>query len=480
MNEIRVSETLLFTEPNCPTRAGEIVNTLSEIYDIPMPRLGMSVYVNDEKRTYTIIGLKSKTIGGIVVPNAQVSEYEVLNQQESNAVMTELVKRVQGKSENSSASDDPFKRHPTAFTSVADSTFINALNMMHSDGYEGHWRLYVGKLDVEVKNVCLYYENDIWVQTIKLPYKYNGEGFVLDNSGDYRIRTYYRMHKNGVWGEWREVEEELKSAVIAEENRAKGEEAAIRKLIIDLIGESPETLDTIHEISSWILNDKTGAAAMATQINKNTAAIAVEGVRIDNSLAVLVEHDKVVRPLVVLLDGEQGDLSLDLAEEGTTVNVSFTISVKKGGEAVENPIIRIDGAQLLSNTYQGSATVDKTYNVEVSHTYVIAGRETTEVVDAKVYITFVKAMYFGFAGSSITTLNELTKQPLKKSPAGQYTLQSESNGYMWLCVPENMTINKVTMSGFEVPVSKQTTGLEGYNCYRSNELVAGIYNIEIS
>lgn len=36
--------------------------------------------------------------------------------------------------------------------------------------------------------------------------------------------------------------------------------------ISELIGTAPETLDTIHEIASWIVNDKTGAAAMAQQI----------------------------------------------------------------------------------------------------------------------------------------------------------------------------------------------------------------------
>ena len=224
---------------------------------------------------------------------------------------------------------------------------------------------------------------------------------------------------------------------------------------------------------------------MATQINKNTAAIAVEGDRIDNSLDVLIEHDKAIRPVIVLLNDKQGDLSLGLAEEGTTANISFTITAKKGGEVIVNPIIRVDGAQLLSNTYQGSTKVDKTYNVEVSHTYVIASKETTEVVDAKAYITFVKAMYFGFAGSSISSFDDLAKQGLKTSPAGSYTLTNMANNYMWLCVPDNMTIKKVTMSGFDVPMdapvelTDNTYGV--YNCYRSsNALVDGTYNIVIS
>jgi hypothetical protein len=68
MNEVRTSGPLSFTEPGCPTRVGEIINTLSEIYDIPTPRLGMQVFVKDEERTYIVTELKSKTINGVVVP----------------------------------------------------------------------------------------------------------------------------------------------------------------------------------------------------------------------------------------------------------------------------------------------------------------------------------------------------------------------------------------------------------------------------
>ena len=277
------------------------------------------------------------------------------------------------------------------------------------------------------------------------------------------------------------AEEANADAIAEEKRRAEAAERANAKLISDLIGESPETLDSIHEISSWILNDKTGAAAMVKKINENKTAIESEASRVSDSLDILIEHDKVVRPLVVLLDDKPGDLSLDLAEEGTTVNVSFTISVKKGGEAVENPIIRIDGAQLLSNTYQGSATVSKTYNVEVSHTYMIADKEITEIARAKASLIFVKPMYFGFSGSSISSFDGLAKQNLKTSPAGSYNLTNQTNNYMWLCVPYNMTIKKVAMGGFDVPVELNNNAPDGYNCYRSsNELVAGTYNIVIS
>lgn len=233
----------------------------------------------------------------VKIGESAFTEWEIINKDEIEALAieidkesqarinsdTELLKRIQGTSDESSASYDPFKRYPTNFSSGGNAELIEALNSMHSTdstrGIDGFWRLYIGKLAVEVNNVAIKYTNDTWVQTIKLPYKWykSSNQFGLDSDGNYHIHTYYRIHKDGAWGEWIEVEEELKSAITAEENRAKAEETAIRKLITDLVGESPETLDTIHEISSWILNDKTGAAAMATQINQLNNSI--EGLR---------------------------------------------------------------------------------------------------------------------------------------------------------------------------------------------------------
>lgn len=81
MKEIRTSGPLMFSDPNCPTRVGEIINTISEIYDIPNPSEGMQVYVRDEKKTYTITGLKEAVIGGERVPNAKVDTFEAVKSQ---------------------------------------------------------------------------------------------------------------------------------------------------------------------------------------------------------------------------------------------------------------------------------------------------------------------------------------------------------------------------------------------------------------
>lgn len=52
------------TEQNCPTREGELIESLDKIHDIPNPRVGMRVYVENTGKEYIIKSLKDKTIGG--------------------------------------------------------------------------------------------------------------------------------------------------------------------------------------------------------------------------------------------------------------------------------------------------------------------------------------------------------------------------------------------------------------------------------
>ena len=76
MSDLIIGGPLLFSEPDCPTREGEVVNTLEDIYNIPSPRVGMRVFVKDTKKSYIVTKLKEEEINGVSVPNAKVDEYE--------------------------------------------------------------------------------------------------------------------------------------------------------------------------------------------------------------------------------------------------------------------------------------------------------------------------------------------------------------------------------------------------------------------
>lgn len=64
------------SEQNCPTREGELIESLDKIHDIPNPRVGMRVYVENTGKEYIIKSLKAKIIGGVNVPGAAVNDFE--------------------------------------------------------------------------------------------------------------------------------------------------------------------------------------------------------------------------------------------------------------------------------------------------------------------------------------------------------------------------------------------------------------------
>ena len=77
----------------------------------------------------------------------------------------------------------------------------------------------------------------------------------------------------------------------------------------------------------------------------------------------------------------------------------------------------------------------------------------------------------GFAQTSeVSSLDivSLTKQSIKTSASGSYSLNNPTTGYyLWLCVPSSMSIQKVTSSGFDVPMeaaANGSTAVDSYKC----------------
>lgn len=81
-----------------------------------------------------------------------------------------------------------------------------------------------------------------------------------------------------------ELEEEVERALAAEQTNAdaieilNGEgEGSVRKIVADaiaeIVGEAPESLDTLKEISDWIINHVDGASEINTELNQNATDI---------------------------------------------------------------------------------------------------------------------------------------------------------------------------------------------------------------
>lgn len=124
-----------------------------------------------------------------------------------------------------------------------------------------------------------------------------------------------------------------------------------------------------------------------------------------------------------------------------------------------------------------------TYKVKI--TYKGATKEKT--IEVKAYYP----KYYGFSSNPTITsddildTNRFTKQSISDTAIGEGSINAPFPSYMWFCIPNDMTINKVTSSGIEVPmeapVNVVVTDRGTYKCYRSsNVFKVGTFNYQIS
>lgn len=179
-------------------------------------------------------------------------------------------------------------------------------------------------------------------------------------------------------------------------------------------------------------------------------------------------------------------VSPSIIEKGVSTKVAVKNTVTFSGATYTPLSVNLKkGDSSLSTTPNGS--VDDTVNDTTTYTMDVTFiTNVSKTVSGKV--TAVYPMYFG--GNAATTLDSskiltMTKQALKTSPNGTYNVSVAQGNYMWLCIPSSMNINKVTSSGFDVPMESPSTvavtGKENYKCYRSSsQFNAGTVNIVIS
>lgn len=88
-NGVITSNGFLISKTNTPTRIGEIIESLSEIENIPNPVVNMKIWVKDEQCEYRVLTLKSKSIGGINIPNSVIDTYEKTDKESLNWIDVE-------------------------------------------------------------------------------------------------------------------------------------------------------------------------------------------------------------------------------------------------------------------------------------------------------------------------------------------------------------------------------------------------------
>ena len=195
----------------------------------------------------------------------------------------------------------------------------------------------------------------------------------------------------------------------------------------------------------------------------------------------ITELDRTVFPLNVSLS-----VSPTIVEAGISTEVTINWNATLKGQPINDVAdftlnsTSVKGTTSKKETITDTTPTTKTYTLITSFN----GRSNT----SKANLSVVGAMYFGFDAAdnvSNLTINALGKQNLKTTANGTYTLQNSTNGhYMWLCIPNNMNINRVTLNGFDVPMEEAATKAVGditYKCYRSsNALVKGNFTIIIA
>ena len=147
------------------------------------------------------------------------------------------------------------------------------------------------------------------------------------------------------------------------------------------------------------------------------------------------------------------------------------------------------GTTVINSTPIASLNIKDTLNTEddrTTYTLSITSKGVTKTATANVNAYY--PMYFGHSAKTALTGEDvlgLTKQAIKSSPNGTYNMTGIAEGeYVWLCVPSNFSITKVTSSGFGVPMAAAATvtveGKGSYKCYRTEgALKAGNFNFVI-
>lgn len=175
-------------------------------------------------------------------------------------------------------------------------------------------------------------------------------------------------------------------------------------------------------------------------------------------------------------------VSPTIIEKGVdkTINLSWKYLFNSQETTPDQLYLVSNGTTLESSkkTYTDTISNSKSYYV-VSKNKGITKNSNTITVNA------YYPMYFGEGGSTYSSsiIKDSNKRPITSSPNGSVNITFTGKNYLWLCIPDNMTINKVTSSGFSVPMESPVNQIVNgiYKCYRSTDTInAGTVNFVIS
>ena len=278
-----------------------------------------------------------------------------------------------------------------------------------------------------------------------------------------------------------EAEADARTKAIAAEAKARenadAAETTARTAAIEAEAQARDTA-----ISAEATARSNADTALQTAMNENVKELKGADTEHESRLLALEQSEwplsleLSINPILIEFTGSEKDTTVAWKIMRKGVGVTPTVlTFKQDGVALS--------AELVAN-----GSINAKVNKLGDTVFEIAVEAEGMKKSASKKLTMVLPVYMGFAGASDAAglaITELSKYAPLSSPAGTYKIKNNADGiYLWLCVPDTMTINKVTSSGFTVPMREVQTGqteLGGYKCYRSsNAIVAGEYTYTIS
>ncbi len=171
-----------------------------------------------------------------------------------------------------------------------------------------------------------------------------------------------------------------------------------------------------------------------------------------------------------------------IIEKGVSNTITFTTIATFNGNSL-NHTLEINGAATkTSYTITDTTTFNCVLKVNNKNPKLITDINKTIIVNAYYPKYIGGSSKANIVSSDITTFD---KKAITSSASGSYNVTSNDNEYVWFCVPSNMTINKVTLNGFAVPMQTAIditiTEDKIYKCYRTaNPLSAGTRTFVVS
>lgn len=214
------------------------------------------------------------------------------------------------------------------------------------------------------------------------------------------------------------------------------------------------------------------------------------GDSVDINLTEYLQSEK-INDVSDILGADSLEVSLSITPEvveytGKNQPVTLTWSTMENGRDVRSLIdifeitkdeVPLSDPAVLYSDSSNSNTISNEVNKEGTTVFTIsAAKDGKNIKTMSVKYNQVRAMYFGTStkeSADEIIPEEFVKQSIKTSPVGEYVISNPgTKNYLWLCIPSNMNIYKVTLSeGNKEEIPMEVTVKDNYKLYRSSNVM---------